>query len=263
MKSLAVAILLAAILPGLLAAVAQPPVTDGLLLYLPFAGEIRDQSPADRPLVVVGTPALTTAATGCPSNALAFDGSGDFLIVSDEAPFDLSAFTLAAVVRAPSRAARQVVLAKPSLTGFGNFTVDIVDSDHPTLPNWLYFTIDTSLGNWTIPVGGPLPDDQHVHFAVTLDPSDGYRAYLDGQPTFTAANPPVPVMNDQRLTIGYASSLAWPAFQGVLDEIYVFDRALSATEVANLHLAAMQPVDPATCWPIFADGFESGDTDAW
>jgi hypothetical protein len=44
--------------------------------------------------------------------------------------------------------------------------------------------------------------------------------------------------------------------RGVIDEVFLFDRALSAGEIAAL------AVDPGPL-EILADGFESGDTSAW
>jgi len=62
------------------------------------------------------------------------------------------------------------------------------------------------------------------------------------------------------LRIGYTLAFGGLALDGLIEEIEIFDRALSETEVSAIYVAGAA----GKCKPaIFVDGFESGDTLRW
>ena len=73
------------------------------------------------------------------------------------------------------------------------------------------------------------------HGAVTYDGST-VRLYLNGQLEATRSNATLnTVINSNGLTIGNREAVGF--WNGLLDEIYIFNRALSARQIAELHAA--------------------------
>jgi hypothetical protein len=72
------------------------------------------------------------------------------------------------------------------------------------------------------------------HFSVTRN-GNTYSTYIDGVPVSTSDDPsPVPT-SKAALTIGQAEELY---VNGAIDEVMIFDRALSADEILQIHDAA-------------------------
>src|SRR5262249_35251083 len=82
---------------------------------------------------------------------------------------------------------------------------------------------------WT-PVAGTW-----YHLAVTRDPSFDYTLYIDGVAP-AGANQPLAIP-DSPDGIRIGSNDAGHNFQGLIDEVEIFDRALSATEIAAIYAA--------------------------
>ena len=98
--------------------------------------------------------------------------------------------------------------------------------------------------------------------------AEGLRVFVDGiqQPVeLEVENPLYAAMEDTDATflIGAIRNSAGPGlhqlFTGQLDELSIYRRALSATEIADIFQAGTA----GKCKPIFLDTFESGDTSAW
>jgi hypothetical protein len=107
-----------------------------------------------------------------------------------------------------------------------------------------------------IATNGELPENQWLHAAAVYDGAK-MELFLDGVSVGSASksgalsqDPGVPVW------IGGnpdgATSKPW---RGRIDDVRIYDRALSAAELAAL--------PPPSARSIFADGFESGDTSRW
>jgi hypothetical protein len=97
-------------------------------------------------------------------------------------------------------------------------------------------------------LGGPgkspdLRDNQWHHVAVTSTNTGGsapqftVTLYLDGQPIDSATTPQgiwADVRPDSQLGIGRDQSGTWTTYTGLLDDLRIYPRALTATEVASL-----------------------------
>lgn len=89
-------------------------------------------------------------------------------------------------------------------------------------------------------------DDEWYHIAVTWGPA-GMKIYVDGdlkgsEPTYTLGVPPI-----DYLLFG---NTGWgnKTFHGLMDEIEIFDRALSATEIASIYNAGGDGKCKPTCF---------------
>ena len=92
----------------------------------------------------------------------------------------------------------------------------------------LYFTIWFNNNSGTIGESDPLPLGQFVHFAASLDDDTSQaKIYINGSPVrqFTAQRPNV--LSDATIYIGNLN--------GITDELSVYDRALSSSEIQNIY----------------------------
>lgn len=100
---------------------------------------------------------------------------------------------------------------------------------------------------------GPVIDaDKWVHFAGTYDSDSGdIKTYIDGKETHTAKGEgKLDAVWDVSAGIGHHKNGRW--YQGLLDEYYLFGRALSADEIQQVmdgEFLAVEPTDKiATTW---------------
>ena len=112
--------------------------------------------------------------------------------------------------------------------------------------NGLRFAITTGGGGAEQQINrtptGQLPLNQWSHVAVTLSGNTG-TLYLNGQPVGTNANMtlrPSSLGNTTQNWIG-RSQYGDPTLNGVVDDFQIYDRALSAAEIATLGTAPGQP----------------------
>ncbi|GAA3509868.1 LamG-like jellyroll fold domain-containing protein [Georgenia daeguensis] len=165
---------------------------------------------------------------GRAGSGLVLDGTGGYVRVPDSASLDLSGpMTVAAWVR-PQVLATQYVVKKAtngtrdgfelslSSTGRGFFRVNEATSDDRYRVN---ATSVHPLGTW-------------VHLAGTYDGTT-MRFYVDGVLQGSVAGPSAVATNGLALGIG-AEPGGYRKFRGGLDEVRVYDRALTAQEIGGL-----------------------------
>jgi hypothetical protein len=86
-----------------------------------------------------------------------------------------------------------------------------------------------NIGDFTNPVGGNIPLNQWTHVACTYDRQSS-RLYVNGiEVAAQSATQPIPAVSHE-LWIGNHERLIRP-FDGLIDEVEIFNRALSAVEI--------------------------------
>lgn len=181
--------------------------------------------------------------TGRISGALNFDGSDDYVNVPDidnslDAP---SQITIAAWMKPNVMNQTQMIVTKqPSGTEMtfisGNYVFQMdpdpgnsLEFSHQIDPhfNQVYYNSTHSIitaGVW-----------QHV--AVTLKAGDSVKFYRNGVSVGTSAQTqPFGIVNDQPLRIGKRQNAV--LFNGSIDDVRVYNRALSASEIQQIYLQA-------------------------
>jgi subtilisin family serine protease len=99
----------------------------------------------------------------------------------------------------------------------------------------LYFTIWFNNNSGIIGESDPLPLGQFVHFAASLDDNTSQaKIYINGSPVrqFTTQRPNV--ISDATIYIGNIN--------GITDELSVYDRALSSSEIQNIYNAGVSNI---------------------
>lgn len=205
----------------------------GLVAYYPFNNNADDESGQGHNGTIHGSYGFSEDRFGNPNGALNFDGSTNYIELPDESSFDLSQITIVAIAKVPNYAQRNPIVAKGD--NFGSFTVHVTDPDG--LP---YYTYEVSGGNETEWLStDPVGQNQFFHLVSTYDATTRQlRGYLNGVPKANMTTQNSPLLNDENVTIGLSP---FPAptldeyFSGVIDEIRIYSRVLSATEVQALY----------------------------
>jgi len=193
------------------------------------AGKFPDTAPggslADDATLVANAD-LDTTVKWVGAGSAVFDGTGALLSAADSADLDVSTdrLTLMAWVRQSNRAGMRSVAGK-SADGDGTYLLRIDDG-------FVRAGLQTS-NPWVITAkdGIQLAENTWYHVAMVYDGAQILR-YVNGLPTGTASAQTGNVrVNDCAFGIGSAYGAArWP-FAGNIDEVRLYDRALSAHEI--------------------------------
>lgn len=101
---------------------------------------------------------------------------------------------------------------------------------HPRMKAFGFF-IDQPGLFYSAEVGGEMwPAEMWHHLAVTWDKTGGRAIYLDGDRS-AASGQASGIGSCDIFSIGKGSPASWHYFKGALDEMYIFDKVLSADEI--------------------------------
>jgi hypothetical protein len=189
-----------------------------------------DASPAKNEGTVNGA---TRTASGRFGRALSFDGINDRVDVPDAASLDLTnAMTLEAWVRPSSNSGWQTALLKERGTAGHVYALYASNGATPITESYL-----TSYNGATAP--NPLALNTWTHLASTYDGTT-LRLYVNGTQVATKAFSGAMAATASPLRIG--GNAVWGEyFTGLIDEVRVYNRALSATEIGADMNAAVKP----------------------
>ena len=217
---------------------------EGLAYWSSFNGVAEDESGNAISAAAYG-PNPTSDRHGDEGMALAFDGEDDYvLLYADEGGTSFGeSLTLAAWVRPQAS----------SLNGthprIFNSTEGVGGGPDRWLFTWspplhgekMQFGVDPSSG--TGPYGStPLPVGQWSHVAMTFDQGE-VQFYLNGEADGTATLATTTLAHvSAPIQIGSANGNSF--FQGDIDEVGIWSRALDATEIQALQLDGESAVDP-------------------
>ncbi|MBI2542782.1 MAG: tail fiber domain-containing protein [Candidatus Aenigmarchaeota archaeon] len=243
-----------------LGSVWQPvyPSDDGLVLYLPFSENTSttayDRSPYgnDGTLTNISSPATSLSgwtANGKFGNALILDGVNDYVNVGNDTRFYMTdAITISAWIKGNStQATNSEIISKedyPSgwgLYGSGNLVIGLTGS------GWTGTAISTSFttGVW-------------YHVVGTYDSSSGsMKAYVNGVLESTVAGSGTITTGRRPLYIGTSEQDFARVWNGTIDEVRIYNRALSAEEIRTQYLGGLQSHGAVT-----ADRFRIVNTSA-
>ena len=200
---------------------------------------VTDASPALNDGVIVGSAAWVAGVHG---QALEFDGSGGRVLVADDLEFTFdTGITLAAWLR-PVRQATQYVVKKARDNAVDGFELSLSGSAGKP---YVRFNEATEGNTYKLFANAPYPTDgtTWTHVAATFDGSV-VRMYVDGAQDATYSTPQlVLAKNILDLSIG-AEDDGTGAFEGAVDDVRVYRRALSLEEIEQV-MAGFDPVADA------------------
>lgn len=227
-------------------ALANPAITNGLVAAYEFSGNANDSSGAGHNGSVVNA-TLTKDRFGNAASAYAFDGNGDYINAGNLLT-GLSDFTLAAWVKVSD-------YTNGSYMGiFGQQPLN-----YPYSPDlWVFYTGSSAAfgtaGFWNdgsfvdSRVQRTLPLDTW-HFITQTYDGTALRQYDNGQLVSSLAAAGKSVGNPYDFLIGrvaaYPGALQITDFAGSLDDVLIYNRALSAAEISQLAAATGSVPEPA------------------
>ncbi len=184
--------------------------------------------------------------------ALSFDGVGDYVLVEDDPSLDLvNDFTIAAWIYTKTiDDTTHRILHKNSAYTFG------ITSSNSRLAVYHYGEFASVYSNNNV-----LSPNTWHHVAVTLDSTTGVTFYVDGQSkggnAALTANVPV---NTNDVYIGIDEDLISYPFDGMIDELAIYNKALSEEEVYSLYAPGLPP-GACTCNPSSVCQEDGSDCD--
>ncbi len=198
-----------------------PVVTENILLgnweFEDGSGSVASDSSGNGSHGTVNGGAAWTT-TGKVGGALDFDGVDDYVDIGD---IDLTdAFTIAAWIKLSST-------GKYTIVGKSYSTYQFI----VTSTGNLVFSRNTSSG---ISYNAGLAINTWYHVAVTFNTTDGMVMYLNGSAVAADSDITTTATNNTPTKIGARAWTAKDFFHGILDEVHVYDTALTALEVQDL-----------------------------
>jgi hypothetical protein len=218
-------------------------LSTGLVAYYPFSGNVNDASGSGNNGTVFNA-TLTSDRFGNTNSAYSFNGTTAYIDVRDSTSLHLSSnFTLSAWIYQSAAQQSGYRIIDKALAGTpGGFALD---------------TWGSGIGGHTLRLQGAGTNNPNVlgataysllawhHVAAVVSGSNGW-VYLDGIVNGTGNVGSIPV-NTLDLYIGHAhpngGSGQWEWFNGKIDDVRIYNRALSATEIGQLYtLGASAPM---------------------
>ena len=236
----------------------QPPA--GMIAWYPLdesSGAVAHDTKGGRDGAVQGGAAFAPGQVG---KALTFDGVDDYVRVP-KPPLNLgNAFSIDAWVY-PTDPRAMVVAGKlaPSVFSERGFILEL----NQTFLTFWWDCGDVVCKSGALSPQNAVPLNQWSHVAVTVDrtvPPDaiGIRLYVNGQQVSqTIIDTPGDVNGDADLLIGRGPD-HWSEpelFKGMIDEVEIFDRALSAAELQALYQAGAAGKCKLACDSLYAIDF--------
>jgi hypothetical protein len=203
----------------------------GLVLSLDFdeaSGNAADGSGSGNAGTVLGA----TRVAGMRGNALQFDGVDDWVTVADAASLDLtSGMTLQAWVKPGAMTGWETVLLKER--GAGDFAYGLYAHDGGAQPGGAPVpsgNVRAGGGHQTLRGSSELPPGVWTHVATTYD-GVNQRLFINGVEVASRPQSGLIAVSGGALRIGGNGSFAGEFFEGALDEVRIYNRALTAAEI--------------------------------
>jgi len=161
-------------------------------------------------------------AIGKLGQGFGFDGTDDKVVVGDDASLDISSsYTEAAWVKLDSTAGEHDVVSKN--TNQWNLEMQVRDGR-------LRAGFEDCGGDNYLTAGGSVSANQWHHLVVTYDGSTVY-GFIDGVRVWSTNGSGTPCTNYQPLLLGQGTG----KLDGTIDNVRIYDRALSESEVKQLY----------------------------
>jgi hypothetical protein len=239
-------------------------VTPGLIAYYPFNGNANDESGNGNNGIVHGA-ALTQDRFGNPNGAYGFDGQSSYIAVPESPTLDITGpITIAAWIK-PTVASGTYIVTKGDPTVGGNvYDLDIYPGQVRSLFQY------QGGGSATRGATGAtnIVSGTWQHVAVTWDGAT-VTVYYNGQPDGTgpfSLNTDGPITTSSMdLEIGRYYGGGLLCFAGDIDDVRIYDRALSPSEIQALSISGGtdQASAPLITTGVYQDYFPPLEYEAW
>ena len=213
----------------------------GLVAHYPFSGNANDQTENQLHGVVHGA-VLTIDKNGNSDAAYSFDGVDDYISVSHNAKLNLDDFTISlwaniASDQEPHEGLNDILRKWNGDTQGYPFGISYLNTlaDDAVEDRIVYARYDgQACGQNATTHSAPITNDTFVHLVMARS-GNKIRTYVNGVLTEEITDPTsCSVANDANMTIGSRGNLV-RFFKGTIDDIRIYDRALTEAEVSSLY----------------------------
>jgi hypothetical protein len=225
---------------------AQSSLASGLVAYYPFKGNANDASGNGNNGTVVGA-TLTPDRFGSPDSAYSFDGISNLISIPDFSQADANVHTLS------------VWILANSWTNINSSAiyVDIFDKDDATAGQrqWVYqgtqtgqirAAVFTSMGEYDLDTISQLQTNQWYQ-VVTVWDGTNESAFVNGVFDSSIPAPGTLVQASAPVRIGGNPVDDQEFFDGKINDVRIYNRALSASEVQQLYAVEVTPPSVSGC----------------
>lgn len=193
-------------------------------------GTVADTSGLANDGSIQGNPQVVSGPSG---SALDFNGSSDFVQVADSSSLDVTdQITLAAWIR-PERNGTQYVIKKATYGETDGFELSLSSSGSIFVR--FNQASERNAHRLDSSINYPTDGSTWLHVVATYD-GNTIKLYINGQLDSSKADQFEIATNDLALAFG-AESDGYRAYSGSLDDVAIYDRALSAEEVQALYFS--------------------------
>jgi len=207
--------------------------TNGLVAHYPFNGDVNDESGNGNDGIVNGA-TLTTDRFGNANSAYSFDGVDDNITITDNGDLSLTTFTVAAWMKHdfPELGVSKTFLLKGRAG---------IDSPGENANYWLSLDENYEVvvvfeeGDGTDHIVESLPISNDWHFIVGSFSGTQLSLYIDGYSVDICTTSATPETNTYPLVFGQNPYWGGDIYKGVLDDLRIYNRDLSAVEIDSLY----------------------------
>ncbi|MCX9024919.1 MAG: PGF-CTERM sorting domain-containing protein [Candidatus Methanoperedens sp.] len=220
----------------------------GLVAEWHFDGSAQDTSGSGNNGTINGA----TFVQGISGQALSFNGVDNMVVVPHSPSLSLEKYTLEAWIKKDqNRGSETILIKRYGPSWMDNYGLSIspngtVGASFYSPDIWTWFGLESvrniSAGNW-------------YHIAATYDRT-ALKIYINGVLDNSVNTQYTPYQNNQQLVIGRACvgdpcvfSPSSPSFNGIIDEVRIYNRALSASEIQAEYNALTSTPIPTTVPP--------------
>ena len=223
-------------------------LNDGLVAYYPFNGNANDESGSGNPGTVNGA-TLTTDRFGNAGSAYSFDGVDDLIEVPDNPMFHFTdQMTVAAWVNPSEISGLHTIVNK--WYSMDSYMLHIENDN-------FNFVVVFPGGEWGQPVNvtTQATAGTWTHVASVFD---GQRTFLYINGQLAASQAAIGTLQDSDRPISIGNHPSWNAFQGAIDEVRLYSRNLSASEIQELYNEGIPTltISPASGSYVTTQGFD-------
>jgi len=213
---------------------ATPLITNGLVAAYLFDGNADDWSGNGNNGVVNGA-TLTADRFGNPNSAYSFDGSNQTITVAEVDGFERDSLAVSLWLRAGAFSAngiRSDLLGKDGLQR--QWVLQLEDSGR------VRGAVFTSSGEQVFDSQAAISANAWHHLAYVWDGSSA-SIFIDGSFDSSISTSGSLASGNEPLSLGSNPPWFTNFFTGSIDEVYIYDRALSASEVQTLFSSVPEP----------------------
>lgn len=204
---------------------------DSLIAYFPFKGNALNEIPTTNDGIVDGA-VLTTDMQAIENSAYLFNGIDNMIRVPHNDALNLSTeFTITALVRPQEVKTQHVIRKGPTVNGPGTWPYGLAFSQSGDI----IFTVTTENGSVINQARKQGYEANQWYYITGVYKNNTMYLYVNGMLEATENTNGLITTNTYPLLIGTRLSMPSNTFKGTIDEIRIYNTALSETEITTLY----------------------------